>query len=389
MKKAIFTLTVAALALASSFAAEPKVLLNARLRANFVTIDLDDDENNSGAVLGSIDYFGVEYRDEHAGAKISLKGALSGLTSVATDVTTTTTTDADGDVTAVTTTVNKANVNGITIDDYWGWLLFGPFKVSGGEWEHRFADRVTADGNQFGGLWDLKYGPLAFNAASEGFVTAFSEADNITPWTTSEIAGDYSADGLSVSASTGTSSGDPYSVTEFFGARVGYALADKAIVSASVIRNGENKLTAGAYGKLIAVENLTAVAGFSAYRDSDADENSLNAVELRARYVVGALSFTTHNNATFGEDRVILYNLVNVAYKLNENLTPALLVARSSFSGDAASWEGSALIVRPGISVFSQKNASIDAGVALTFVTPKDGDATKVVTLPVVLRVIY
>lgn len=388
MKKSLGIIAFAALA-AAAFSADPKVLINARLRANLVTANLDDDSANSGVSFGGFDFFGVEYRDERAGAKISLKGSLSGLTSAVTDVTTTTTSDADGDVSSVATTAKKANVNSVVIDDYWGWLVFGSYKVSAGEWEHRYADRLIQDGNQFGGYWDLKYGPLAYAAANEGYVVAFSEADNITPWTTGEVAGDYSANGLTLSASTGTSNGGPFSVAQFFGLRAGYAIADKAVVSAAVIRNGENALTFGGYGKILAVENLAAVVGVSAYRDSDADENSLTAVEFRARYAVGDFSVTTHNNATFGEDKTILYDLVNFSYRVTPTIVPAILVSRTQFSGDSSTWEGSALTVRPGVSVFAQKNASIDAGLALTFNDPKSGESSKIVTFPVVVRVIF
>lgn len=340
-----------------AFADESKLTIRARTKLNLATVYLDDAGENSGVSVPGDDRFGVEYKGEKAGAVILLKGKLI-----------------DGTV---------------ELYDYYGWMSFGDLKLTAGEWDHRKADIVDKDASNWGGLWDLYYGPLKVDASKEGGINFSSESDNITPWK-SEFSGDYGFGNASFAFASGSNSKDPYNVMEQFGARGTYAIGETAKLTGTFVMNGKEKATVGIFANLLMVENLNAVIGYSGYHDLDVSENSLNAVELRARYAMGDLSLTTHNNVTLGDDLMILYNMANVAWKMNDTVTPCLLVANSNVTGDAAELAGTAgnlLTVRPGVTLTAQKGAAIDAGVRFEMSSPEAGDSVTKITVPVIFRV--
>ena len=366
MKKIISAFALAAMAATVAFAADPKISVQARVKANLVTSYVDGDDDlykDSGVTLPGDDTFGAEYKDETAGAKISLQGTLASVYS------------------------NGSDKGPVTLYDYYGWMKFGSLTVTAGEWEHRYISRVNADLSSFGGICDLYYGPLVFNATKEGFVETKYETDNITPWKT-EFALDYALGDAIISASTGNNSASAYNAAEFYGARVGYKIGDTANLDAAFSMRGKDKMAVGLFAEILAIENLSVVAGYSGYLDNDVTENSINAVELRARYAMDKLSFTSHNNLSFGDESMILFDMLNVAYKLNDVVTPAIMVANTYVAGDNASIvESDIITVRPGLTLSPRKGATIDAGGKLEYFTPKSGDGFTRVSIPVVFRV--
>ena len=366
MKKIISAFALAAMVATAAFAADPKVSVQARVKANLVTSYVDGDDDlykDSGVALPGDDTFGAKYTDETAGAEILLKGTLASVYS------------------------NGSEKGPVTIDDYYGWMKFGALKVTAGEWEHRYISRVKDDLSSFGGICDLYYGPLAFNATKEGFFETKYETDNITPWKT-EFALDYSIGDAVISASTGNDSASAYNAAEFYGARVGYKIGKTANFDGTFSMRGKDKMAVGLFAEILAIENLSVVAGYSGYLDNDVTENSINAAEIRARYVMDKLSFTSHNNFSFGDESMILFDMLNVAYKLNEVVTPAIMVANTYVSGDNTSIvECDVITVRPGLTLSPRKGATIDAGGKLEYFTPKSGDGFTRVSVPVVFRV--
>ncbi len=367
MKKIICALAVAAL-VSAAFAADPKVSLQARVSGNLVThyLDGDDSLKDSGVALPGKDIFGIEYKDDKAGAYVAVQGQL-----------------------AKNYSVDKASDSPLSLYDYYGWMSFGALKVTAGEWENRYSSRVNADLSSFGGICDLYYGPMKADATKEGFVSTVYESDNITPWAT-EFALDYSFAGGVVSAATGSDSTSAYNATETFGARFGYKVPDSVNLNATFAMRGKDQAVIGAFADILMVEKLSLVAGYSGYRDFDVSENSLNALELRARYVVtDAISVTSHNNATFGDKTLALFDMVNLAYKINDVATPSLMVANTNFSGDNLddAVKGDMITVRPGVTLSPRKGATIDAGCKLERWMPDAGDGFTRVSVPVVFRV--
>ncbi|MCX7948632.1 MAG: hypothetical protein N2509_00820 [Treponemataceae bacterium] len=348
------------------FAADPKFNLNARVSSNLFMYNLTDGKATELMGLGDIsntDTVAISYSDKNAGAYLSLK---------------------------VSDLISSSGGTAVT-DDYYGWMKFGDLKLTAGEWDHRYASRVTTDASSFGGLWDLKYGVLTYSASAEGRVSV-TESDNITPWEI-EAAADYVFQDLTVSLSTGNVSASnaykDYNVAEFFGARAAYKVKDVVDANVSFVMNGKNKMQIGAFGNLLMVKGLTLVAGYSGYQDLDNSVNSRNAGELRARYAIDALAITTHNNVTVGDKRLIIYDMVSLSYKINDVITPSLMVANTNFSGDntAAAQRGNVLVVKPGITLTAQKGATIDAALRFTITNPETGSSSTIMDMPVVFRV--
>jgi hypothetical protein len=335
-------------------AQEPKLKLQARTKLNLVTVYPDDESLNTGISLPGDDEFGVSWDMDTAGAYLTLKGSLP-----------------DGTV---------------KIYDYYGWMKFGDLKLLAGEWSHRKVSTLDKDGSSFGGLWDLEYGALALNDEEEGYIEPVTESDNITPWKT-EFAVDYSFGTVMVSAATGSETGDAYNIAEQFGARVRAAISGKTAVTATAIMTGKDLVTMGLFAELSPIENLTAVVGYSGYHDLETSENSKNAVELRAAYKMDLISLVSHNNVTLGDDEMILYNMVNLAYSVSDLLRPCIMIANTNTSGDAASIEGNVLTARPGLTLSPRKGATIDAGLRFEYFTPEEGDSMTRITVPVVFRV--
>lgn len=373
MKKVVYiTLAIGLVVCGGIFAQTPKISLNARVSGSLGTVDLDNGENNKSINLGGVsntDTFGIEITDKLAGAKVSLKGS---------DL------------------IDSSSGGNIQVDDYYGWMKFGDLKLTAGEWDHRYVNRVTSDGSNFGGLWDLKYGIITRKSGSEGDITVAvnNETDNLTPWEI-ELAADYVKDALTVSFSTGNTNNNntaypnykDYGVKDYFGIRSAYKVKDRADVSAAFTMNGKNIGNVGVFISPVFIKNLTLVAGYSGNYDFDVSENNKHAIEVRARYVIDKLSVTTHDNLTMGDKNMIIYDMLNVTYKINDIFVPSIMIANSNFSGDNAAWKGNVLTVRPAITLNAQKGASIDAGLRLKMTSPETGDDIKVMDFPVVFRI--
>lgn len=335
-------------------AQEPKIKLQARTKLNLVTVYPDDEDQNEGISLPGDDEFGVSFGMDYAGVYLSLKGKLP-----------------DGTV---------------SIYDYYGWMKFGELTLTAGEWSHRKVTTLDKDGSSFGGLWDLEYGALALNADVEGYIEPVTESDNITPWKT-EFAADYSFGAFSVSAATGNDTKDSYSVLQQFALRLRGSVSETTAVTVTGMMNGKDLVTAGAFVELVPFDSLSMVVGYSGYHDLEVSENSRNALELRAVYKMNELSLASHNNATLGDDVMILYNMLNLAYKVSDLMTPCIMVANTNLSGDAVGTAGNLVTVRPGVTVSPGKGATIDAGIRFEYFSPDSGDSMTRITVPVVFRV--
>ncbi|AEJ18794.1 hypothetical protein [Gracilinema caldarium] len=353
------------------FAQTPKLSLYARTSGSLGTIDLDESENNKSMNLGvsNTDTFGIEITDKMAGAKVSLKGSDF---------------------------IDSSNGGTIVVDDYYGWMKFGDIKLTAGEWDHRYANRVTSDSSNFGGLWDLKYGVITRKAGNEGDITVAvtQETDNLTPWEV-EFAADYIKDALTLSFSTGNTNDTStypnyknYMVKDYFGVRGGYKIKDMGDVNASFVMNGENIGNFGFFVSPIIVKDLTLTVGYSGNYNFKTSSQNMHAAEMRARYVVmNNISITTHNNISFADKYMIIYDMLNVSYKINDTFVPCFMIANSNFSGDNLAWNGNVFTIRPGITLNAQKGAAIDIGMRYKLTDPKSGDTTKILDFPVVFRI--
>jgi len=365
MKKIIGMATLAAALCGSAFAADSKIALQASTGATLATVDFDDSKNNTGMVLGGTknDLFGIEYIGENAGAKISLLGNVSNLA---------------GKESAAGTAGAPATI--VVVDDYYGWVKFGFLKITAGEWDHRYASRVNNEESGWITFEKFKYGALKNG-------TQVKESDNLALWTESETAADIILDKVQVSFSTGTNlANSAYDVRKALGARIAYKLTDTAIFDASFVKYGEYASSLGVFANIVSIKDLNLVIGYSGAIDTDVSANSVNAVELRARYAAGALALTSHNNFSFGDKTTTVYNMINVAYTMTDKIAPALYAMNINQSGDA-SGKTNAFTVRPGVTFTAQKGATIDAGIEFTHTSPKAGDSTTLMSIPVVLRI--
>ena len=263
-------------------------------------------------------------------------------------------------------------------------MSFGALKVTAGEWENRYSSRVNADLSSFGGICDLYYGPMKADATKEGFVSTVYESDNITPWAT-EFALDYSFAGWRRERRYGQRLDLGLQRDRNLRCPIRLQGSDSVNLNATFAMRGKDQAVIGAFADILMVEKLSLVAGYSGYRDFDVSENSLNALELRARYVVtDAISVTSHNNATFGDKTLALFDMVNLAYKINDVATPSLMVANTNFSGDNLddAVKGDMITVRPGVTLSPRKGATIDAGCKLERWMPDAGDGFTRVSVP-------
>lgn len=355
MKRIICMLTAVALCAAGLAANEPKLILNARTSANLMTVDFDESDNNLGIRLGGNDIFGLEYKGENAGAKITLLCNL--------------------------------NTGTVAIDEYLGWMKFGFLKLSAGRWSYRFANAVTADASSWATFERYRYG-----AIKNG--TLVRESDNIAFWSQSEFAADATFGDFVLSAASGTNDANTaYHIQDQWAARAAYTIKDTASLSGSFIQSSEKLASAGVFANLLMVKNLALVAGYSGAYDYDEVKNNVHAAELRARFVMDKLSLTSHNNASFGDKTTTLYNMANVAYKINDNVTAALYASNVNISGKNAkvsttvNHNGNTFSIRPGVTLMAQKGATIDAGPQFNFTTSPVKDDTSIMTFPVTFRV--
>lgn len=352
MKKLCAAIVVMASLGALVFSAEPKVSLNAKTGANLVTVDFDDESKNAGVTLGGDDTFGVEYAGESAGAKVALKGNLADST--------------------------------VKLDDYYGWMKFGALKLTAGEYDCRWANRVKNEESSWK-VWEkFKYGAL-YNGA------LVKESDNIALWGKTEAVAEVTLGNFGFAASTGTDdTATDSAIYDAFAVRASYAIPDSAKVSATFAQYAEDLATTGLFAEILSVKGLNLVGGYSgAYDWSDGDA-AVHAVELRARYAAGDIAVTSHNNVSFGKDSMTVYDMANFALKANDRVTAVLYANNVFVSGDAAeaaSKAGNTLVVRPGVTIFAQAGATIDTGLEFTFSSPKGGDMTTTMSVPVVFRV--
>lgn len=347
MKRLIGMLLCTACIGATLFAADPVIRLQARTKANLVTVDFDDEQNNQGVNLGGDDEFGIEYKDQNAGARISLSGNLAGTVSIA---------------------------------DYFGWMKFGNLTMTAGETDSRYANRVNADASSWG-VWEKFYfGPI-LNGTLKG------ESDNIAAWKQSEFFADYALENVLISFGTGNDvAASKYHVQESFSARAAYKLADVGALNLTYNQKTKDSSIIGVFGHISSIQNLLITGGYSAYFDFEEETNAIHALELRAGYKTGAISLTSHNNFSFAEDCITMYNMGNAAYKISDIVTGALYVMNINTSGDLSS-KTNTLTIRPGMTITAQKGATIDIGPEFTMKKIDEADITTVMTLPVVFRV--
>ncbi|ULQ60672.1 hypothetical protein K7I13_05205 [Brucepastera parasyntrophica] len=332
--------------------AEPVIKLNSRIKATLFTVDFEDDGNNLGVRLPGDDLFDIEIAGENAGARL-----------------------------VINTTFGEAVP--FSIYDYYGWLSFGDvFRVQFGEWDHRYADRVKNEESSWM-LWEIfKLGAIDL----QNPLKLKAEADNMTPWKATELAGDFTLGDVLIGISTGTNdTKQAYNVLHSFGARAGFKAGDAVKMNATYVQLGEQTASLGAYISPILPGGMTAVFGYSAFYDyEDFSKKSLHAIEARFRAPLfeNALLLTTHNNCTFSNGEFALYNMVNISWNANESFIPVLWAANIYSSTQ----ETDVLYIRPGITIVAMKKCTIDAGIQFTITMNKDTSAT-VMEVPVVFRV--
>jgi len=354
------TILLAAFALIGGIAVAqdaPKLILDARLSANLVTADLADTSTASGIALGGQDNIGAELKTEKFGAAFLLVGSL-------------------------------ANPGSVAIDDYYGWMKFDALKLTFGETDLRCADRAKKDESSWGTFEPFKYGALRNGKTVK-------ESDNIALWKGAEAAAELSLGDFQIALGTGTDTVAPvskgaitdaktnaYDVRNAFAARVAYTVPETVKFNATVVKYGESNLSVGAFANLLLVKGLSAVVGYSGAIDLKTSANSVHAVEFRARYAADGLAITTHNNFSFADGTNTLYDMVNVAYKINDTFTPNLFAMNLNYGTT------NVFMVRPCVTVFAAKGATIDVGPEFTMTNVGSVSHT-VVTMPVVLRVVY
>ncbi|MEM5948443.1 hypothetical protein WKV44_07785 [Spirochaetia bacterium 38H-sp] len=350
------------------FSADLKVKLQARASSElFKNVDGEPTEMMGLGDISRTDSLTFEFKDENAGAYAQLY--LYSLT--------------DSKTTAP------------YIYDYYGWMKFGDLKLTAGNWDNRYANRVTKDGSNFGQLWDLKYGPIKYSSGKEAGVNLDTESDHLNPWYITTVA-DYSISDFTLSLSTGNgttadSNGydyTDYDIRDYFGVRAAYNKDGLIKTNTTFIMNGENNARLGVFVEPLMVDNLTLVVGYSGKLDLAADStDSLSAIELRARYAIDKLAITSHNNVTIGDRDLRIYNMVNVAYEINDMIKPCLLIANGNFSGDNASTKTNVTTIKPGVTFTAQSNATIDVALRVDIETPDGGESTTTISMPVVFRV--
>lgn len=345
--------------------------------------------------------------------------------------------------------VKKAQT--LTLKKYNGWINFGNFMIKSGAWDSRAVGRVNADiGNHEGGYWGelLKPG-LAVAGGTAGNGKDISQQSNNKQTTMVqyknkdlglEVRAAYiDTDGSKTTFASGDENDDWVAANNLWFGEVAYTINDIGRVMAT--GKFAHKDYAGALffePKLADMKELTSLVGFiyetktNAGTDKSGDDVAANtmAVELRARYDLGAfvkgLSATFMYNWTFGNTVTSAngtadakkpgfyaeWAMLNLKYALNDTFNPFLSVLFSNGAWSANTSNDADLYMKPsasasafdeaftysmrvfgGVEIYNTENANIITGICWDAANMNDkdtvygGDCTKVVSIPVLMRV--
>ena len=332
----------------------------------------------------------------------------------------------------------------LTLKKYNGWINFGNFMIKSGAWDSRAVGRVNADiGNHEGSYWGelLKPG-LAVAGGTAGNGKDISQQSNNKQTTMVqyknkdlglEVRAAYrDTDGSKKTFASGDENDDWVAANDLWFGEVAYTINDIGRVMAT--GKFAHKDYAGALffePKLADMKELTSLVGFiyetktNAGKDKSGDDVAANtmAVELRARYDLGAfvkgLSATFMYNWTFGNTVTsdakkpgfyAEWAMLNLKYALNDTFNPFLSVLFSNGAWSANTSNDADLYMKPsasasafdeaftysmrvfgGVEIYNTKNANIITGICWDAANMNDtvygGDCTKVVSIPVLMRV--
>ena len=337
----------------------------------------------------------------------------------------------------------------LILKKYNGWINFGNFMIKSGAWDSRAVGRVNADiGNHEGGYWGelLKPG-LAVKGGTAGNGIDISQQSNNKQTTMVqyknkdlglEVRAAYrDTDGSKTTFAGSDENNDWVAANDLWFGEVGYTINGIGRVMAT--GKFAHKDYAGALffePKLADMNELTSLVGFiyetktNAGTDKSGDDVAANtmAVELRARYDLGAfvkgLSATFMYNWTFGNTVTSAtstadakkpgfyaeWAMLNLKYALNDTFNPFLSVLFSNGTWNANTANDADLYMKPaasastfdkaftysmrvfgGVEIYNTKNANIITGICWDAANMNDtvygGDCTKVVSIPVLMRV--
>ncbi len=351
MKRIIVSALLMVTAICVVLAEGKKIDFTAITGGSLSTFDFEESGNDKGYTTGGLDKFTLEYSDGSAGAKIQMKAYLPDYA--------------------------------LTMDEYYGWMSFGSVKFTAGEFDSRYSNRVKNEESAWG-VWEkFKYGALKNGSQVK-------ESENVALWGRGDMVAEIKFGNVSFAVGTGTNSvDDTFSVAESLAARGAFAIGETAKVSATFSRYAEDFATAGLFCEVLSIENLNLVVGYSGAFDLEESDNTVHAGELRARYAFGKYALTSHNNVSIGTDTMTVYNMANVAMKVDDRITALLYANNINVSGSAAEdagADGNRLTVRPGVTLTAQKGVTLDAGLEFC-VADVGGTKTNAMSVPVVVRV--
>lgn len=327
-------------------------------------------------------------------------------------------------------TVNNGNKT-ISLEKYNGWINFGSFMLKSGTWDKRAVGRVNGDeGNHEGKFWGEVAKPgLAVKGGTAGNGVDISQQSNKKQTTMVEYNNKdlglearvayIDSDGTKTTFAGKDEGEDWVFANETWFGEIGYKIDGVGRVLATT--KLAHKDYAGAIffePKLESLSALTSLVGFTAETKTNAskdgdDDVAANtyALDLRARYDLGAfvegLSATVMYNWTFGNAAngaekpgfYATWAMLNLTYKLNDTFTPFLSLGWSNAdacgkSGAAAAFDDPftcSLRTYAGVEIYNTKNANLITGVCWDAANMNDtvygGDCTKVVSIPVLMRV--
>lgn len=348
MCMALAMLAICALALT----AESKMAFDLRTVSNLTTVDFEESGNNKGPQWALKDLVGIVWTDDVVGGSIIFQ------------------------VNAVDSTIK--------VDEYWGWIKLGQFKVTGGEFDNRVINRVKDEESTWL-VWEkFKYGAL-LNGKQ------VAESDNTALWGKNDLSVEFKTGNLILQASAGTSDLETdKALSEVFGSRIAYTITDTAKLAFTFVQYKEDNATIGLFAEILGLEGISLVAGYSGVMNYDESDAAVHGMEVRARYKSGNWALTSHNNFSFADESMTFYNMMNFSWKYNDMITAALYANNIHVMGDAPEAEGldgNALIIRPGVTFTARKGATIDTGLEFCFSKKGDSDMVSTMGIPLSIRV--
>ena len=329
-------------------------------------------------------------------------------------------------------------------DQYYGWMNFpiptGNLELTAGVWYSRLVNRVNTDAGELDDEDFELYKPGVIKGL------AGKDSDNLTEQNIAMVAAYTNKDSLpgtllakfglvksiynpdATAANTAKESGevtngDP-SLSAGFVGEVMFTVEDTIKLNLAVKNYTKKNLSLGLFVSPLMVENLDLTVGgtfamcndYSKYNSANGTDLEWSngatefAIDLRARYkLTDAVSFTTmHNlssyaylpsgsdvakNREYGDNTLILWDMFNVNYKMNEKITLGctLNMVFDNFDSNH-SFTGADLTTSPYIAIKATEKATVTTSlrVATTGLrTSVDGNENVNVTIPVIFSFNY